>query len=61
MGQALRDQDDECLRIMAKAFQEPRAGLTNHIYWDDLDEYTRLKPEKPAASDGPPEPECSVM
>lgn len=33
----------------------------NHTYWEDLDEYDKLEPREAEASDGPPEPECSVM
>ncbi|KAI0436552.1 hypothetical protein F4803DRAFT_541846 [Xylaria telfairii] len=33
---ALHVQDDECLRVMAREFQNPRAGFMNHIYWEDL-------------------------
>ncbi|KAI0863800.1 hypothetical protein F4860DRAFT_50384 [Xylaria cubensis] len=42
---ALHLQDDECLRVMAREFQNPRAGFMNHIYWEDL-QSTRLSEEK---------------
>ncbi|CAJ2511501.1 Uu.00g071260.m01.CDS01 [Anthostomella pinea] len=38
VGLALEVQDDECLRVMADEFQNPRAGFMNHIYWEDLEE-----------------------
>lgn len=34
---AMTTQDEECLRIMAKAFKNPRTGFMNHTYWEDLD------------------------
>lgn len=33
---ALAGEDEECLEVMAKAFQSPRAGFMDHIYWDEL-------------------------
>lgn len=30
-------EHDECLRVMAEAFESPRAVFMNHIYWGDLD------------------------
>ena len=52
---ALHEQDDECLRTMAKAFQSPRAGFMNHIYWEDLDETA------PTLEHEGDVPECVVM
>lgn len=34
----LTEQDEECMEVMSKAFQDPRAGFMEHIYWEDLDE-----------------------
>lgn len=56
---ALAEQDDECLRIMAKEFQNPRAGFMNHIYWEDLDETGKTMRGQDA--DAPSEPDCVVM
>ncbi|KAI1434363.1 hypothetical protein GGR50DRAFT_687666 [Xylaria sp. CBS 124048] len=59
---ALHLQDEQCLRIMAREFQNPRAGFMNHIYWDDL-ESTQIYGEKLRAhreNDGSPD-QCSVM
>ena len=36
---ALGGKDEECLQVMADAFQNPRAGFMNHIYWNDLEDY----------------------
>ncbi|KAI1637118.1 hypothetical protein F4809DRAFT_341918 [Biscogniauxia mediterranea] len=33
---AFLEQDEECLQVMARLFQEPRIGFMHHIYWDDL-------------------------
>ncbi|GJD02531.1 hypothetical protein ColKHC_11356 [Colletotrichum higginsianum] len=33
---AMKDQDEECLRVMAEQFQRPRAGFMNFVCWDDL-------------------------
>ncbi|GAP86992.1 hypothetical protein SAMD00023353_2401490 [Rosellinia necatrix] len=42
---ALHLQDEECLQVMAREFENPRAGFMNHIYWDDL-ETTELHEEE---------------
>jgi hypothetical protein len=34
---ALQGDDEQCLRIMAEGFQNPRSGFMNFIYWEDLD------------------------
>ncbi|KAI1816979.1 hypothetical protein GGS20DRAFT_535631 [Poronia punctata] len=34
---ALEQQEDECLRVMAREFQNPRSGFMDFIYWPDLD------------------------
>ncbi|KAI0966820.1 hypothetical protein F4678DRAFT_267352 [Xylaria arbuscula] len=59
---ALHVQDEECLRVMAREFQDPRSGFMNHIYWDDL-ESTRLYGEKPKPNRGHDElpDQCTVM
>jgi hypothetical protein len=33
---ALTGEDEECMRVIAEAFQSPRAGFMEHIYWEDL-------------------------
>ncbi|KAI2638278.1 hypothetical protein GGS21DRAFT_510517 [Xylaria nigripes] len=47
---ALHVQDEECLRVMAREFQNPRSGFMNHIYWDDL-QLTRLPEHEPGRLD----------
>ncbi|KAI5853289.1 hypothetical protein GGS23DRAFT_620885 [Durotheca rogersii] len=42
---ALRLQDEECLRVLAREFHNPRTGFTSHIYWHDL-ELMRSRVEK---------------
>ncbi|RDL37370.1 uncharacterized protein BP5553_04803 [Venustampulla echinocandica] len=34
-------EDFECMEVMARVFQKPRAGFMEHIYWDGLDEPTK--------------------
>jgi len=60
---ALERQDEECLRVMAREFQNPRAGLMNHIYWHDLDtsfEFGGDSEDKNLFS-GPFADQCTVM
>ncbi|KAI1186813.1 hypothetical protein F5B17DRAFT_345416 [Nemania serpens] len=59
---ALHVQDDECLKVMAREFQNPRAGFMNHIYWEDL-ESMRLQVQKARSNKGDDElpDQCSVM
>jgi hypothetical protein len=40
---ALAMEDDECLRVMAEMFQNPRAGWMQHIYWEELDDEDKVK------------------
>jgi hypothetical protein len=35
---AMKGEDEQCLRIMAKVFEQLRSGFMAHIYWMDLDE-----------------------
>ncbi|KAI4865144.1 hypothetical protein F4820DRAFT_309220 [Hypoxylon rubiginosum] len=35
---ALHVQEEECLRVMAREFQNPRVEFVNHIYWDGLED-----------------------
>ncbi|KAL7621943.1 hypothetical protein AAE478_007443 [Parahypoxylon ruwenzoriense] len=59
---ALHLQDEECLHVMAREFQNPRTGFMTHIYWDDLGS-TRLRGEKPRSNRGDDElpDQCIVM
>lgn len=34
---ALKEHDEECMQAFADAFQNPRSGFMDHIYWDDLE------------------------
>ncbi|CAG9953235.1 unnamed protein product, partial [Clonostachys rosea f. rosea IK726] len=34
---ALKEEDEECLRVMASVFERLRAGLVSHIYWKDVE------------------------
>jgi hypothetical protein len=56
----LAGEDDECLEVMAETFQNPRSGFMQHIYWEDLDTFDKVKyadpVEEPQFSGG-----CTVM
>ncbi|KAJ5613704.1 hypothetical protein N7528_007358 [Penicillium herquei] len=50
---ALMGRDNECLRIMASAFENQRRNFIDHVYWDDLtDTSTMMEPLRP--DDGTP-------
>ncbi|KAH8802625.1 hypothetical protein F5884DRAFT_802467 [Xylogone sp. PMI_703] len=34
----LAEQDEECMEVMARLFQDPRVGFMTHLYWDVDDE-----------------------
>ncbi|KAI5919301.1 hypothetical protein F4810DRAFT_512283 [Camillea tinctor] len=58
---ALLEQDEECLRVMAKIFQEDRIGFMHHIYWDDLTSASdKLSASKASNEDEMPDA-CAVM
>ncbi|OAA80111.1 hypothetical protein LEL_03597 [Akanthomyces lecanii RCEF 1005] len=52
--------NEECLRILAREFESPRAGFLQHCYWDGLD---LEDPEKHFAERGGTDPfdKCTVM
>ncbi|KAI0396786.1 hypothetical protein F5Y17DRAFT_59142 [Xylariaceae sp. FL0594] len=58
---ALHEQDDECLRVMAREFENPRSGFMNFIYWDDLDTSPLFGDEDTGRSMGPSSDQCTVM
>ncbi|KAI1769818.1 hypothetical protein F4818DRAFT_314205 [Hypoxylon cercidicola] len=60
---ALHLQDDECLRVMAREFQSPRAGFMNHIYWDDLEDMRSAAERgmKKRSNNEPGPEQCTVM
>jgi hypothetical protein len=33
----MNDEDEECLEVMAREFQNPRTGFMQHMYWEDLE------------------------
>lgn len=56
---ALQEQEDECCRVMAEVFQDPRAGWMDFIYWEDLETMeTMQKKNLPGQDDSPG---CVVM
>jgi hypothetical protein len=60
MSLVLAGEDDECLEVMAEMFQNPRSGFMQHIYWEELDPFDKMKyanpVEEPQFSGG-----CTVM
>ena len=54
----LAEEEEECMRVFAEEFQNPRAGFMNHIYWDDLDTSESLKSATAQEEAGP---SCTVM
>ncbi|KAK0657747.1 hypothetical protein B0T16DRAFT_317985 [Cercophora newfieldiana] len=63
---ALEGRNDECLREIARIFENPRAGFMNHIYWDDLVDDLELpktteREEQERMLRGPPDQMCSMM
>lgn len=64
----LTEQDDEAMEIIAREFQNPRAGFMDHIYWEDLDglpDSVKNSSRKPRSSnpmdDNASAPSCVVM
>lgn len=55
---AMLDEDEECLRVMAREFQNPRAGFMNHVYWDVTTELPQRSKTEPRAA---PDSGCTVM
>ncbi|KAI1112357.1 hypothetical protein F5Y14DRAFT_442694 [Nemania sp. NC0429] len=55
---ALQMQNDECLKVMAREFENPRAGFMNHIYWEDLEDSESTRSSR--VDDKMPD-QCSVM
>lgn len=55
---AMLDEDEECLRVMAREFQDQRAGFMNHVYWDVTTELPQRSKTEPRAA---PDAECTVM
>lgn len=39
---ALTERDEECMQVMADAFQSPRDGFMNYVYWDGLQSHGEL-------------------
>lgn len=61
----LATQNEECMEVFAEAFQNPRMGFMNHIYWDDLDtgdsDKDNLKFKEGHVMDDDTVPSCSIM
>lgn len=52
------NQDEECMKVMAEEFQNPRVGFLDHIYWKKLDNPQRLESSELDEELGPL---CTVM
>lgn len=57
----LAEEDDECMRVMAREFQNPRAGCMQHIYWEDLDSSDKVMSSMRATNNDEIGPSCTVM
>ena len=57
----LQSEDEECMEIIAKAFEDSRTGWMSHMYWDDLDDTEKIGSRLDGSSNRDPEPSCSVM
>lgn len=55
---AMSDEDEECLRVMAREFQSPRSGFMNHVYWDVTTELPQRSNTEPRDV---PVAGCTVM
>ncbi|KAF7552044.1 hypothetical protein G7Z17_g4596 [Cylindrodendrum hubeiense] len=56
------EEDDECLRVLADAFEKTRSGLMDHTYWElDLTDSAWDRSSSKAHKDGIPDIECTVM
>jgi hypothetical protein len=61
---AMRDEDEECLRVMADAFEKLRVGFMGFIYWEDLmstSDVGEKSREKHFEQEEVPEDQCCVM
>ena len=58
---ALVEQDRECLTIMANEFQNPRAGLLQHTYWECMGEDECEMNGMKMNHDSEDVPDCVVM
>lgn len=59
---ALRQEDQECLRIMAHVFETQRGGFIEHIYWDDLLDSVTAEETRVSEDDTPFNPDsCTLM
>lgn len=47
---AMLDEDEDCLRVMAREFQSPRSGFMNHVYWDVTTELPQRSATEPRAA-----------
>jgi hypothetical protein len=57
----LAQEDDECMKVMAREFQNPRAGCMQHIYWEDLDSSDKVMSSMRATDNDEVGPSCTVM
>ncbi|KAH7131251.1 hypothetical protein EDB81DRAFT_808203 [Dactylonectria macrodidyma] len=60
---AMIEEDDECLRVMAEVFENPRSGFMDHTYWElEVMDSAQNKPTKKAREgDDIPDLDCTVM
>jgi hypothetical protein len=54
----LAGEDEECMEVMAREFQNPRSGWITHIYWEDLDSQEKIWK---GSKNQDAEPSCTLM
>ncbi|CAG9988105.1 unnamed protein product [Clonostachys byssicola] len=57
---ALKEDDEECLRVMARVFDKLRAGFVSHMYWKDV-ETVEERLERIQKRDDSEVPDCTIM
>ncbi|RMJ22349.1 hypothetical protein PHISP_06779 [Aspergillus sp. HF37] len=58
---ALVEEDEECLTVMAKAFDKHRTNFTTHVYWEELDGMEYMKQKALRAANEGEQAHCMVM
>jgi hypothetical protein len=61
MTLALSEEDEECLTVMAMAFDKHRTNFTTHVYWEELDGMEYMKQKALRAAQEGEQAQCMVM
>jgi hypothetical protein len=57
---ALKEEDEECLRVMANVLERLRAGFVSHLYWKDV-ETVEERLDRMQNREESQSPECIIM